>query len=269
MGSRRPGSTPTSIKSLLSSRIGLNTISILAILLVWQASTAIPAFHVVVPSVGSTVVRGVRMFSSWEQVSPLLITLRRIAFGFVIGSAAGVLVGALMGRLWLIRNALEPYVHFLRSVTPVAWVVPATILVGSGEMPLYFIVIYASVFPVLLNTMAGFAQVSRSKVRMAAMFGASSFQIFRSIELPCAVPFIVTGMRLGLGYSFMSVVGGEMVAGSSGLGFLIYSSRVNFDSATMFSGIIVVGIAGFLGDRLFVLMRKKLAERFFLGQEQT
>ncbi len=97
-------------------------------------------------------------------------------------------------------------------MTPVAWIVPATIWLGVGEGSLRFIVVYATVFPVIINTLAGLSQVPVDKVRMARTFGASRLRIHRSIIVPCAVPYIVTGMRLALGYSFMSVVAAEMVA---------------------------------------------------------
>lgn len=261
--------TPPIWQRFTDSHIAVNLLSVAIVLAVWQVASTMSAFSTVVPGVPETVVRSAKMFSSWDEASPMLITLRRIVTGYMIGCFVGVVLGSAMGTIRIVREAVLPYVNFLRSVTPVAWVVPATVWFGVGEMPLYFIVVYASMFPVILNTIAGFAGVPRSKTRMASVFGAGPGRRFFSIALPSALPFIVTGMRLALGYSFMSVVGGEMVASSTGLGFLIYDSRVNFDSATMFAGILIVGAAGFIGDRIFVMLRNRVAHRYFTGSSAT
>lgn len=257
------------IGQVLSSGPALNLIAIGGVLLIWQFCSTLSNFNAVLPGVPDTISRLGEIFGSWEELEPVRITLRRIVTGFIIGCSVGAILGALMGSVRVIREALGPYVNILRSVTPVAWVVPATVWLGVGEKPLYFIVVYASTFPVVINTMAGFAQVPQSKVRMAAVFGAGRIRTFFSVSLPSAVPFIIAGMRLALGYSFMSVVGGEMVAASSGLGFEIYNARVNFDKATMFAGIVIVGLAGYLGDRIFVLLQRRFARRFFAGQESS
>lgn len=121
---------------------------------------------------------------------------------------------------------------------------------------------YATIFIVLVNTMAGVAHVHRDRIRMAQAFGARPWQVFRYVTLPTSVPFIVTGMRIGMGNSFMTVIGAEMLAGNNGLGYLIYSSRIFFRSDVMFGTIVILGVLGLAADRLFDLAQHRILRRY-------
>lgn len=264
---RRTGASPSlrTERSWAGRRLGLNVLAIVCVIALWHV-TATAQDTMMFPTPAATLQAFVDLFATEDGRQELLTTLGRVVFGFAVGCVGGIVVGSLLGSIRTVAIALEPVVHFLRSVTPIAWIVPATIWLGVGEGPLRFIVVYATVFPVILNTMAGMAATPRNKIRMARMFGAHRVRIYRSIVLPSAVPYIATGMRLALGYSFMSVVAAEMVAGSSGVGFLIYRARIFFDTPTMFAGIVVLGIAGILFDRVFVLASATVLRRFYGGQ---
>jgi ABC-type nitrate/sulfonate/bicarbonate transport system, permease component len=251
-----------------AKRIGLNVLSIVAVLILWHVAATLQE-NIMFPTPLASGEALVSLLAEDEGRGHILITLGRVALGFAFGCIGGVLIGSIFGSIPVIAAALEPVIHFLRSVTPIAWIVPATIWLGVGEGPLRFIVIYATVFPVILNTISGMASTSKNKIRMARTFGAGRFRIYWSVMLPSAVPQIATGMRLALGYSFMSVVAAEMVAGSSGIGFFIYRARVFFDTPTMFAGIVILGLAGILFDRLFVVASATVLRSFYSGQVST
>ncbi|MFI0366972.1 ABC transporter permease [Actinomadura sp. 1N219] len=250
-------------------RLSLNVLAVLLAVLAWHGAALLKDNLLIFPTPLTCLSALGDVLSDPERRDQLLITLRRVIVGFALGSALGIAIGGLIGSVRAVALTLEPVVHFLRSVTPVAWIVPATIWLGVGEGSLRFIVVYATVFPVAINTLTGLTQVPVNKVRMARTFGASRLRIQLSIVLPSAVPYIVTGMRLSLGYAFMSVVAAEMVAGNDGIGFLIYDSRVFFDTATMFAGILLLGAAGLLADRVFSVVIHRGLARFYAGQVNT
>ncbi|MGV8970417.1 MAG: ABC transporter permease [Microbacteriaceae bacterium] len=243
----------------------MNVLSVAFVLVVWHfAASAQDTF--LFPTPVATFESLGQLFVLEEGRQQLLVTFGRVVFGFTMGSIAGIVIGSILGSIQVVATALEPVVHFLRSVTPIAWIVPATIWLGVGEGPIRFIVLYATVFPVIINTLAGMAGTPKNKLRMARMFGAGKPRMYWSIVLPSAVPYITTGMRLALGYSFMSVVAAEMFAGSSGIGFLIYQARIFFDTPTMFAGIVILGLSGIILDRIFVLASATILRRFYNGQ---
>ena len=248
-------------------RLALNLCGVVLGLLAWQIGAAVKANPLVFPSPVASVQALGDLVSTSDQLAQVGTTLTRVLVGFALGSALGVATALLIGAVRPVGEALEPVVHFLRSVTPVAWVVPATIWFGVGEASLRFIVVYATVFPVVLNTLAGMAAIAPNKRRMARTMGAGPLRTYVTVVIPNAVPFILTGMRLALGYSFMSVVGAEMVAGNDGLGYLIYHSRLFLQIDVMFAGILVLGIVGLASDRLLVFLSGRLMRRYYCGQE--
>lgn len=192
----------------------------------------------------------------------VLETIERVLRGFLLGSTAGVVVGLLMGSVRFVSDFLEPYLNFFRFVTPIAWIAPASIWFGVGERTQTFMIVYATLFIVAINTTVGIRSVSVNKRRMALQFGARSGQVFLHIALPTAVPFVIVGMRLGLGNSIMTVIGAEMLAGGSGLGSIIFRARLFLDFRSMFGGIIIIGLLGFLADSSFVFAARRYFARF-------
>ncbi|MBM3502252.1 MAG: ABC transporter permease [Alphaproteobacteria bacterium] len=252
-----------------SSRLGrifLSGISVAAALTVWQLLSTTVLISIVFPPFTSTLRALTEGIASGELLGHLSITIRRVIFGFLIGSAAGAFIGLLMGSFGFVRKFLDPYINFLRFVTPIAWITPAVIWFGVNEGSKLFLIIYATVFIVLLNTMAGVIHIHRDRLRMANAFGARSWQIFLYITLPGAVGFILTGMRVALGNSFMTVIGAEILSASSGLGYLIYTSRVFFEADVMFAAILVLGLLGFATDRLFATVQHRVFWRYQAGR---
>jgi NitT/TauT family transport system permease protein len=196
----------------------------------------------------------------WRDVTA---TCLRILAGFLIGSAAGVVAGMLMGAFIPVRNALAPYVQFLRFIPPLAWLGPAVLWFGSGEETRIILVTYTTLFVVALNTMAGAASIPRNQIRMAQAFGASRFQAFRRITVPGTVSYALNGMRLAMGNSFMTVVTAEMLGAEEGLGYILHSGRMFYRTDLIFVAIVLLGLLGLLADRLFQLVViEKLARKY-------
>jgi NitT/TauT family transport system permease protein len=242
-------------------------LSVLVGLAAWQLAATLVFHSILFPSALASLTALARGVMHGELGRDILVTLGRVLAGFALGSALGASLGLVMGSFRPVRMFFAPAVNFFRFITPIAWVAPATIWFGIGETSKLFLVTYATLFVVLVNTLAGTQHIHRDRVRMARAFGANALEMFRLITIPATLPFIITGMRIGLGNSFMTVIGAEMLAGNNGLGYLIYSARVFYRSDVMFAGIILLGLFGFAADRLFVFLRRAALARYHHGQD--
>lgn len=245
----------------------LGVLGVLLAALAWQLVAVVTANPLVLPSVTAVAAALGEMLAAPDTRGQVLDTLRRAVVGFGLGAGGGLVLGALIGAFAPVRALLNPYLNFLRMVAPIAWLVPATIWLGVGEPSILYVVVYAAVFPVAINTISGIAAVEPDKLRMARAVGSSPAGTFLRVLVPNAVPYVMAGARLALGLAFMAVVGAEMIVGQSGLGFVIFNARTFSDTATMFAGILVLGVVGYLFDATFLVLRRLLLERFYAGRE--
>jgi len=184
----------------------------------------------------------------WENAS---ISLQRIALGFFFGSLIGIPLGLAIGSFGLVRRILEPYTEFFRFIPATALITVAVIWFGIGEGSKIFLIIYTTVFIVIINTAAGVSAVAPNKIRAARSLGASRAQVFWFVALPATVPYILTGMRLAMGNSFVTIIAAELVAANAGLGKMIWDARLYMLVDQIFVALLVLGLLGFTADRLF------------------
>jgi NitT/TauT family transport system permease protein len=247
-------------------RFVLSAMAVAGGLALWQVSSTAFVVSILFPSVVQTAAALVAGLASGEFAAHLGITIYRVLAGFVVGSAIGASLGLVMGSFVFVRRFLDPYVNFFRFITPIAWITPAVIWFGVGEGSKLFLIVYATIFIVLLNTIAGVAHIHRDRLRMAAAFGARAWQVFFFITVPAAAGFILTGMRVALGNSFMTVISAEILSANEGLGYLIYSSRIFFKADVMFAVIVVLGVLGFGTDRVFAWLQHRVLWRYQVGR---
>lgn len=186
------------------------------------------------------------------------ISYFRILTGWVVGCAVAIPIALVAGRISVVRQSIEPFFNFFRFVPPIAFLGVAILWFGIGEGSKIAIIIYTSLFTVFMNTMAGAASVDESPSRAALCLGASRRQVLWRVVLPATVPAILVGMRVGMGFSFMSVVAAEMIAANEGVGFLIYNARLFLKTANAFAGILTLGAMGLLADFVFRMIARKL-----------
>jgi ABC-type nitrate/sulfonate/bicarbonate transport system permease component len=184
----------------------------------------------------------------WDNAS---ISLQRIALGFLFGTLIGVPLGLAIGSFGIVRRILEPYTEFLRFIPATALITVAVIWFGIGEGSKIFLIIYTTVFIVIINTAAGVSAIAPNKIRAARSLGASRAQVFLFVALPATVPFILTGMRLAMGNSFVTIIAAELVAANAGLGKMIWDARLYMLVDQIFVALLVLGLLGFATDRLF------------------
>ena len=246
----RAAPRPAIFSSQRLQRAAIFALSLLTALTVWTLLAwwvGKPAF---LPSPLKTLHGAIELVQSGDLQTDIIVSFSRIIVGFVIGTAIGIPLGLLMGISPFVRTFLDPYVEFFRFIPPIAFVTLAVIWFGLGETSKIVLIVYTTLFMVAINTMIGVLSMDPDKRFAALCLGASKSQVFFHVTIPAVIPNIVTGMKIAMGNSFMTVVSAEMVAARSGIGFLIFNSRLFLLTEWIFVGIITLGIMGFIADRL-------------------
>lgn len=223
---------------------------------VWAVVAAAHLVDVPGPlSVGS---RAVELLGDGTLVQDALASLRRVFLGFALGTLLAVPVGFLMGWYPLARGLLEPYVQFFRTVPPLAIIPLAIVLMGIGETPKVFVIFLAAFLSSVVAAFQGVVGVDATLVNAARVLGASDRVIFLKVVIPAAAPFLLVGMRIGLGASWATVVAAELIAADKGLGYEMMHAQTYYDLPTIFVGLITIGVIGLLMDRLLLRAERRL-----------
>ncbi|WNI26557.1 ABC transporter permease [Streptomyces sp. ITFR-16] len=185
-------------------------------------------------------------------------SLRRVLTGFALGTVVAVPVGFLMGWYPVARGLLEPYVQFFRTIPPLAMIPLAVVLLGIGEVPKVFVIFLAAFLSAVVAAFQGVVGVDRTLIDAARVLGARDGTIFLRVVVPAAAPFILVGMRIGLGSAWGTLVAAELIAAQEGLGFRMQKAQLYYDLPTIFVGLITIGVLGLLMDRLLLLAERRL-----------
>lgn len=185
---------------------------------------------------------------SGELVVDTLTSLYRVVVGFAIGAALALPLGLAMGASPRVYAWMNPLVQLLRPIPPIAYIPLAILWFGLGNPPAVFLIALGAFFPVLMNTIAGVRQVDGIYLRAARSLGAARGTIFARVILPAAVPYILSGVRIGIGTAFIVVIVSEMIAVNNGLGFRILEAREYFWSDKIIAGMITIGMLGLAID---------------------
>ena len=195
---------------------------------------------------------------SGTLVINLLASLGRVLGGFALAVAAALPLGLLIGRLPTARRLIDPTLQFLRPVPVTAWLPLSMILFGLGPRSAYFLVFLAAFYPLLFNTVFGVQSVETRLFEAASMLGCGASMQFARVVLPAALPSIFTGLRLGLGFAWIIIVVAEMTGVPTGLGAVIMEARQLSRTDIVICGMIVIGVGGFLSDRVLLLLGRRL-----------
>jgi len=240
----------------------LRPLPFVAIILLWDFASRAFDVPVLFPGPLSTWNKALQLVAEGQLQTDILISLSRIAVGFVLGSLLGMTLGLMMALSRPIADTLGPFVHTLRFIGPIAWISAVMMWFGLGETSKVILIIYTTTFVVLISTMIGVMTIHPNKLRAARVFGARGFRLFAHVTLPAALPHILTGARLAMMNSFMTIIAAEMVAAREGLGFLIFNSRQWMEVDAIFVGMITLGLLGLLADQLMALLTRMLFRRF-------
>jgi NitT/TauT family transport system permease protein len=188
----------------------------------------------------------------WAISGELLLdasgSMYRVLVGFLVGAGLALPLGLVMGASPRVYAWLNPLAQVLRPIPPIAYIPLAILWFGLGNPPAIFLIAIGAFFPVLINTIAGVRQVDGIYLRAARNLGANQRTLFVRVILPAAVPYILSGVRIGIGTSFIVVIVSEMIAVNNGLGFRILEAREYFWSDKIIAGMISIGMLGLAID---------------------
>ena len=235
----------------LWSRYGGYVIGFLSLFALWHLASVYLVSSVLFPPPGVVLRKAVVLVRNGVLLEHLWASIQRILAGFVAGSLLGIPIGLAMGSFRPVRKMLEPYTEFLRFIPAVAMITVAVIWFGIGEGSKIFLIIYTTIFIVILNTAAGVAAIAPNKIRAAQALGATRAQIFVYVAMPATVPYILTGMRLAMGNSFTTIVAAELIAANEGLGKMLWDGRMFMLVDDIFVSLVTLGLLGFAVDRMF------------------
>ncbi|BBB89632.1 MAG TPA: ABC transporter permease [Methylomusa anaerophila] len=197
----------------------------------------------------------------------VLVSLRRVLAGWLLGSLWGAPIGLLIGHVKIFRQLIDPYLNFFRFIPSIAFITLFVLWFGIGEESKLILIMYGTSFIVMLNTASGVLALDEEKIRAARSLGASETQIFFHVVIPATIPYIFTGVRLAMGNSFMAIVGAEMIAANEGIGYLIWTSRLYFKTDWVFIGLISLGLMGFFTDKLIRVISAQALGRYGITTE--
>jgi NitT/TauT family transport system permease protein len=181
-------------------------------------------------------------------------SVQRVYGGFFLAAAMAIPLGLMIGRMPLLRAMLDPTFSLLRPIPVTAWLPLSMIFFGLGPKSAIFLVFLGAFYPILLNTIFGVKSIDVRLFEAAEMLGCSGSQLFRSVVLPAALPSIFNGLRLGAGFAWILIVVGEMTGVPEGLGAVIMDGRTLSRTDLVITGMIIIGITGFLSDRILLLL---------------
>ena len=191
----------------------------------------------------------------------ILASLKRVAVGFSLAAVAGIALGVLIGQSSFAYRGLDPIFQILRTVPPLAWLPISLAAFKDSNPSAIFVIFITAIWPVILNTAVGVRQIPEDYRNIARVLRLNGFEYFTKIMLPASVPYMFTGLRIGVGLSWLAIVAAEMLVGGVGIGFFIWDGWNSSLLSEIILALIYVGIIGFLLDRGISFIGRLIAGR--------
>jgi nitrate/nitrite transport system permease protein len=189
---------------------------------------------------------GVDKGAFWQ----IATSLQRVAIGFALAAVAGVALGVLIGQsVWAMRG-LDPIFQVLRTIPPLAWLPISLAGFQKAEPSAIFVIFITSIWPIVINTAVGVRNIPQDYRNVARVLRLSPWEVFTKITLPATVPYIFTGLRIGIGLSWLAIIAAEMLIGGVGIGFFIWDAWNSSRISDIIVALVYVGLVGFVLDRL-------------------
>ncbi|HZR87976.1 MAG TPA: ABC transporter permease [Bradyrhizobium sp.] len=232
----------------------LGTISLLLFLVAWHLLTKYRVEFFVrftnVPSPLAVYASFAKAIHDPHFLMHMALSCRRIFLGFSLAALVGVPLGLVMGRFKLVHEAVFPVAEVLRPIPAIAWVPMAIMLWPTNEQSIVFITFLGSFFPILVNTLHGMSLVDPVLVRAAQCLGARERAIFREVYFPASLPHIFTGLTVGMGVAWVSLIAAEMISGQYGIGYFTWEAYSLVQYPDIALGMITIGVLGLLSSLL-------------------
>jgi NitT/TauT family transport system permease protein len=228
----------------------MGALSIASVLLFWQLAThyrldAYIRFNNI-PTPAQVLEKVVEVNGSPKFVTNIGISVRRILLGFLVATVLGVGLGLLVGRYRMVRGLVMPAMEVFRPIPAIAWVPMSIMLWPDNEVSIVFITFLGAFFPILLNTVHGVEAIDPVLLRAARTLGAREASLLRHVVLPGALPHIFTGLAVGMGVAWVSLIAAEMISGQFGIGYFTWEAYSLISYAEIALGMITIGVLGLL-----------------------
>ena len=176
-------------------------------------------------------------------------SIQRVALGFALATVAGILTGTLIGQSEWAMRGLDPIFQVLRTIPPLAWLPLSLAAFRDGQPSAIFVIFITSIWPIIINTAVGIRNIPQDYRNVAAVLRLNPLEFFAKIMLPSAAPYIFTGLRIGVGLSWLAIVAAEMLIGGVGIGFFIWDAWNSSHISEIIVALVYVGVIGFILDR--------------------
>jgi len=180
----------------------------------------------------------------------VLTSLKRVGVGFGLASVAGILLGAFVGQSQWATRGLDPIFQVLRTVPPLAWLPISLAAFRDSQPSAIFVIFITSIWPVIINTAVGIRNIPQDYRNVASVLQLNQIEFFWKIMIPSAAPYIFTGLRIGVGLSWLAIVAAEMLTGGVGIGFFIWDAWNSSRLSDIFVALAYIGLTGFILDRV-------------------
>lgn len=240
------------------------TLPFVALIAIWFVAvevTGVPKR--IFPQVDDVAVALVDMAASGELAKHLGASLYRVLMGSAIAIATGLPFGIALGASPALSAFFSPLLRFSVALAGIAWIPIATLWLGYGDGAVIFIVWNAMFFALAYNTMLGVRRIPTTLLRSARSMGASRWRMFWEVLLPGALPSVVSGLRIGLGYGWRGLVAAEIIASSAGLGYALFLAQKTFSTDVIIASMVIIGVLWLIMDRLFLApLERRTIERW-------
>ncbi|RWO95602.1 MAG: ABC transporter permease [Mesorhizobium sp.] len=237
------------------SRYGI----LIAFLAIWQVSSRAGWVNAaVLPPVDTIVTALWNGLAGGTLLGDIAISLQRAGLAFAAAVAVAIPLGLFMGQVRAVETALDPILQVFRQTSALALYPVFILLLGLGEASKVFVIFWATLFPLLLNTISGVKQVDPKLLEMARVYGAARLTVFRRVVLPGAVPSIFVGLRLSATTALLLLIASEMIGANKGIGFQVMNAQYNFQIPLMFAAIVILAGLGLIANQALVSLQRRL-----------
>ena len=212
----------------------------------------------VLPSPIDVLNSAINIIQSGKLLQNTVDTLFKVFSGLILASIVAIPLGILLGWYQTLEDLASFVISILRPIPPVAWIPFSILWFGIGTLPAVFIIFMGCVFPILVYTMDGVKRTDKVLIESAQTLGANDWNVLKRVILPSAVPYVISGLKVGVGIALMCTISAEMIGSSSGLGYMILTATNLFDPGTTVVGMLVIGLIGLVLDYLFGLAQKRI-----------
>lgn len=257
-----PVSAPPTRRRLtsLAWAIAKPAVAILAFLAVWETAPRIGLVDkVFLPPFSEVAQTFVELVGNGQLAEHVSASLSRALVGFAIAVVVSIPLGVAIAWYKPVADFLNPILELFRNTAALALLPVFILILGIGETSKIALVVYASAFPILLNTISGVRTVDPLLIRSARSLGLSPIRLFQKVILPASVPTIFTGLRMAAASSILVLIAAEMVGAKAGLGYLITAAQLNFQIPNMYAGIVTIALVGLAFNGVLVAIERRLS----------